>query len=149
MTIPLHFTKLSDCAITPTIAYGEALGFDLYAPNNDDDFPLTIPPGFRELIHCNIAIEFPPGIGGFIKDRSGNALKSGLHVIGGVIDSNYRGSVGAILVNLSRLSVVIEPCTRIAQLVLIPCISSKYHLEEKDSLAVTNRGSKGFGSSGE
>jgi dUTP pyrophosphatase len=143
----IKFKKLHPNAITPTKNPGDA-GYDLYSL---EDYVLK--PLERKVFHSQIAVEIPEGYYGRIADRSGNALKKGLHVMGGVIDSTYRGSIGAILINLQYGgppipydSVEIKKYDRIAQIIF-----EKYHefdFEEVEELNETKRGVGGFASSG-
>jgi dUTP pyrophosphatase len=92
----LLIKKLSDKAIIPTRVNPTDAGLDLYSC---EDYVLQ--PLERKLFKTNIAIQLPPGYYGRIADRSGNALKRGLHVMGGVLDESYRGDVGVILLNVN------------------------------------------------
>ncbi len=105
-----------------------------------------IEPGRRALIKTGISLALPPGVVGLIKDRSGLALKTGLHTLAGVIDSNYRGEVKVLLVNLGENSCLVEKGERIAQMILMPCL--KANLEKVSSLSATTRNKNGFGSTG-
>ena len=109
----------------------------------------TIAPGERMLIPTGIRIEIPAGFAGLVIPRSGLALKHGISIVNapGLIDSNYRGEIGVILINTdAHESFTIEQGDRIAQLVItaVPEVS----LEVVDSLEETVRGEAGFGSSG-
>ncbi|MCD6521778.1 dUTP diphosphatase [Candidatus Calescamantes bacterium] len=106
---------------------------------------ITIPPGERRLVPTGIKIAIPPGYAGIIKDRSGLALREGLHTLAGVIDSGYRGEVGVILLNSGKEEVKIKKGERIAQLLVIPCMVVKW---EEGDLEETARGEKGWGSTG-
>ena len=106
-------------------------------------------------VDTGVSIEIPNGYWGKILDRSGNALKKGLSVMGGVIDAPYRGDVGIILINLSTVwhegqmvgqpAIEIKKGDKIAQIVILPY----KHLDvvEVDELRDSSRGSKGYGSS--
>jgi len=112
------------------------------------DAPLVLEPGARSLIPTALRLEIPPGYEGQVRPRSGLALKRGLTVLNapGTIDADYRGEVGVILINLSREAQRIEPGERIAQLVFAPV--ARAVLVESDSLADSERGAGGFGSTG-
>jgi dUTP pyrophosphatase len=117
-------------------------GFDLPAAIDE---AVTLEAGERRLVPCGFAIAIPAGFEGQVRPRSGLALKKGLSIPNapGTIDSDYRGEVGVILINLSKEPVRIEPGERIAQLVVCPvavCV-----LEEADELDETARGAGGFG----
>jgi dUTP pyrophosphatase len=98
------------------------------------------------LVNAKLAIAIPAGFYGRIAPRSGLALKHGINVGAGIVDSDYRGSVGVILFNHSDDVFHISPGDRIAQLILesisIPSII------EVSSLDDTERSVQGFGSSG-
>lgn len=92
----IQIKKLGKDARIPTKNWGDA-GYDLYST---EDYILK--PLERKLLKTNIAISIPNGFFGRICDRSGNALKKGLHVMAGIIDSTYRGEVGVVLINLNH-----------------------------------------------
>ncbi len=119
-----------------------AAGMDLCAVI---DAPLRLEPGARALVPCGFAIAIPEGYEGQVRPRSGLAWKHGLSIPNapGTIDSDYRGEVRVIVVNLGSESVVIEPGQRIAQLVICPVIRAE--IEEVDALDDTPRGGGGFG----
>jgi dUTP pyrophosphatase len=121
-------------------------GMDLRA---DLAEPLVLGPGERTLVPTGLRLEIPPGYEGQVRPRSGLALKRGLTLLNapGTIDSDYRGDLGVILVNLSAEPQRIEPGDRIAQLLFAPV--TRVELVEVDSLAGTERGAGGFGSTGE
>jgi len=106
----------------------------------------TLLPGKRILVYTGVSIALPVGTWGSIRDRSGLALKQGLHTLGGVIDENYRGEIGVVLVNLGAHSVVLTKNDRIAQLIVVPYVVPR--IESVAVLPSTNRGAQGFGSSG-
>ena len=103
--------------------------------------------GKRKVFSTGISLELPYPFGMLLKDRSGMAVKVGIHVLAGVIDNGYRGEIKICLVNLSDKPRVFSAGQKIAQGVMhqVPCME----IEEVDQLSNTDRGSKGFGSSGE
>ena len=119
-----------------------AAGMDLCAAL---DAPLDLAPRQRALVPCGFALAIPPGYEGQVRPRSGLALKHGLSIPNapGTIDSDYRGEVCVILVNLGEADVRIEPGDRIAQLVVAPV--ARVELCETETLEPTERGSGGFG----
>lgn len=138
---PLKVKRLSDDALLPVRGSDRAAGFDLFAAEGK-----TIPPRSRALIKTDLAITVPKGTYGRIAPRSGLSLKKNLDVAGGVIDEDYTGNVGVILVNNGDDVFEVEQGTRIAQLV---CEKICYpDLEEVLVLNETERGEGGFGSSG-
>lgn len=120
-----------------------AAGMDLAAAAT-----VILAPGARALVPTGFAIEIPPGYEGQVRPRSGLAAKHGITVANapGTIDSDFRGEVQVILVNLSRESFTIERKERIAQLVIAPVVRAQ--VEVADALSSTARGENGFGSSG-
>lgn len=112
------------------------------------DAPVRLDSLDRTLIPTGLYIELPPGHEAQIRPRSGLAIKKGLSLANtpGTIDSDYRGEIKVILINLSRETQIIEPGERIAQMVI-----ARYEQigwEEVGELTETERGSGGFGSTG-
>lgn len=120
-------------------------GLDLRAAVAED---LVLPPGGRALVPTGLILEIPPGWEGQVRPRSGLALRHGIGVINapGTIDSDYRGEVGVILINLGDQPFRLQRGDRIAQLVLAPV--ERVEWEEADSLEDSQRGPGGFGSTG-
>ena len=129
----------------PAYATEGAAGMDLYAAIAE---PVTLSSLERRVIPCGFALALPPGHEAQIRARSGLALKQGLTVANGVgtIDADYRGEVGAILVNLSPDPVTITPGMRVAQMVIAKHEIAEW--QEVDELPQTARGAGGFGSTG-
>lgn len=137
--------KLRDNAKLPEYQTEHSAGLDLAACIDE---PMTIKPHERALIPTGIAIALPPGYEAQVRGRSGLALKHGIMPANGVgtIDADYRGEVGAILLNTSNTDFVVEPGMRVAQLVI-----AKYERivwRETDVLDETQRGEGGFSSTG-
>ena len=109
---------------------------------------VTLMPGERKLIPTGFRLAIPRGFEVQVRPRSGLALKRGLTVANapGTIDSDYRGQVGVILINLGRETFDINHGDRIAQIVLAPV--SRMEWVETDHLDETERGAGGFGSTG-
>jgi dUTP pyrophosphatase len=122
-----------------------AAGMDLRAFLAEN---ITIPPLGRAKIPTGLKIEIPEGFEGQVRPRSGLALKFGVTVLNspGTIDSDYRGDVDVILVNLSTEAFTVKDGDRIAQLVIAPVLRA--NLAETGDLSATGRGSGGFGSTG-
>lgn len=142
LTIPLM--RLDDSAIVPVYAHPGDSGLDLHSTIDG-----CLAPGERMLIPTGIALAIPEGFGGFVLPRSGLAIKHGITVVNapGLIDSNYRGEIKVILANMDPAeSFTINKGDRIAQLTIIATPSVA--LEVVDDLDETDRGAKGFGSSG-
>ena len=133
---------LNNLAKIPTKANPEDAGWDLYST-----IKTIIPAGGRLLINTGISIEIPNGYVGLIWPRSGLSIKNGADILAGVIDSCYRGEIKVCINNCDSLyDIKIEEGDRIAQILFqeIP----KFELIEAQELSETNRGNKGFGSSG-
>jgi dUTP pyrophosphatase len=109
----------------------------------------VLTPGERSAIPTGLAVAVPAGFELQVRPRSGLALKSGVTVANapGTIDSDYRGEVRVILVNLGTEPFVVRRGDRIAQLVLAPVARAKF--AETTELPATERGAGGFGSTGE
>ena len=109
---------------------------------------IELQPLDRVLIPTGLKMEIPEGYEVQIRPRSGLARKHGLTVLNtpGTIDSDYRGDIGVILINLSKESYFIQPGERIAQLILTPVVQAEF--EEVDVLEQTERGEGGFGHTG-
>ena len=143
----IKIKKLDPTAVLPTRNKIGDAGYDLYALEDGE-----IIAGERYLFKTGISVAIPEGFYGRIAPRSGLALKKGIDVLGGVVDSTYRGDVGVILINLNNVtypgfnSFNVKKGDRIAQLII-----EKYHdieWQEVDELDSSDRGAGGFGSSG-
>jgi dUTP pyrophosphatase len=122
-----------------------AAGMDLHAAIAQ---PLTIAPLARVRVPTGLAIALPPSFEGQVRPRSGLAARAGLTVLNapGTVDSDYRGEVIVLLVNLSDADATIVPLERIAQLVIAPV--ARAELVPTDELELTERGQGGYGSTG-
>ena len=122
-----------------------AAGMDLASAA---DGPISIEPGARVAVPTGIAFEIPSGFEGQVRPRSGLARSLGITILNapGTVDSDYRGEVTVLLVNLGEKVHIILPGDRVAQLVISPVISAE--LEETPELGSTERGSGGFGHTG-
>lgn len=143
-TIELPIKLLDASLEMPAYAYPGDAGLDLRSAES-----FTLEPFERRLVPCGIALAIPRGYAGFVVPRSGLASKHGISIVNapGLIDSDYRGEIKVVLVNLdpdSRFSV--QRGDRIAQLVIheVPSVN----LLPTDDLSETQRGAGGFGSSG-
>ena len=146
-TLPLRIRRTRPGPDLPLPRYESALaaGLDLRA---DLDAPLTLAPLERCAVPTGICLELPPGYEGQVRPRSGLALKHGLTCLNspGTIDADYRGEVKVILANVSNAPCTVQRGDRIAQLV----VAAVAHVEvvEVESLATSERGAGGFGSTG-
>ena len=118
---------------------------DLLAAVADE---VEIGPGERKLIPCGISLALPAGYEAQVRSRSGLALKHGVAVLNspGTIDCDYRGEIGAILLNTSDKPFVVARGDRIAQLVVAPY--TRIELEQSEQLPESTRGGGGFGHTG-
>jgi dUTP pyrophosphatase len=124
-----------------------AAGMDLRAAVSEDR-PLLILPGRRALVPTGLIMEIPAGFEGQVRPRSGLALKHGITCLNtpGTIDSDYRGEVKVLLVNLGEEDFSVTRGMRVAQIVFAPV--SQLKVVEQSLAEATTRGSGGFGSTG-
>ena len=110
--------------------------------------PRTLAPGARGAVPTGIAIALPAGFEAQIRPRSGLARKHGIGIVNapGTVDSDYRGEIEVLLVNLGDADFTVEPGMRIAQMVIAPVAQAAWR--ETDALDGTGRGAGGFGSTG-
>ena len=118
---------------------------DLRAHLEED---LIIPPLGRARVPTGLFLEVPPGYEAQVRPRSGLAARHGVTVLNspGTIDSDYRGEVEVILINLGEEAFRVKAGDRIAQMLLMPVYRPR--LVQRDELSETQRGSGGFGSTG-
>ena len=139
------FIKETTPGHAPTFATPGSAGADLRAAN---EMPVTIAPGDSHIIPCGFEMQLPMGFEAQIRPRSGLAVAHQVTILNspGTIDSDYRGQVGAVLINHSKVPFVVNKGDRIAQMVIneVPVVG--YMAVE--NLDLTARGSGGFGSTG-
>ena len=128
----------------PAYATAGSAGADLRARLDE---PLILPPLGRSAVPTGVRLEIPSGYEGQVRPRSGLAARHGVTIANapGTIDSDYRGEVKVILVNLSEEEYTISPGDRIAQLVIAPVTQVAFTEAE---LQGSRRGEGGFGSTG-
>lgn len=145
--ITLEIRKKEDCLDLPLPRYATegSSGMDLYADVRGD---LELKAGEIKLVSCGIYINLPAGYEAEIRPRSGLALKHGISLVNspGTIDSDYRGLVGLVMINLGSAPFTIKRGDRVAQMVIKQVI--KAELDERGSLNETARSSGGFGHTG-
>ena len=144
MNLKVKIKQLDTNLELPRYAYAGDAAMDLRA-----SIDVRLEPGQRACIPCGICIEVPKGFAALILPRSGLALKHGISVVNapGLIDSNYRGEIKAILLNTdNEHSFDISVGDRIAQLMIIEV--PKIEFEVVDELSESCRSGAGFGSSG-
>ena len=131
----------------PAYETSGAAGMDLRAAVATDA-PLTLEPGKRALVPTGFVFEIPHGFEAQIRPRSGLAFKNGITCLNtpGTIDSDYRGEVKVLLVNLGEEPFVIERGMRMAQMVIAPV--TQVAVREATQASETTRGAGGFGSTG-
>lgn len=142
----LKIKKLKSDAKIPKRATNGSAGMDLYACINQS---ITLAPQQLTVVPTGIAIELPDNTcAAFLYARSGLGVKHGICLSNGVgvIDSDYRGEICVGLCNVSDKPYVIEPCERVAQMVIAPVLTPD--VVEADELSDTSRGEGGFGSTG-
>lgn len=154
--VPVKFVKLNTLAVVPTRQKTGDAGYDLYSIQD-----IKIKPMSRALVSTGLSIEVPQGYYARIAPRSGLAVKNGIDVLAGVVDSSYRGEVKVVLMNLSidlasmmgltpnvagsNFDFTIRAGDRIAQLII-----EKYHAvdwQQVEELSSSDR-QGGFGSTG-
>lgn len=134
--------RLSPRAKMPVKKTSGAAGFDLTAPA-----PVYVPPMSSRTVGVKLAIQIPKGYCGKIEGRSGLAKTNQLAVLGGVIDSDYRGEIEVVLMNLGPYPLDLPENSRIAQLI-IQEIHEAAEMTEIIELDDTERNDNGFGSTG-
>jgi len=142
----IKIQKAAPSVIIPQYESEGAAGLDLRAFIDSD---ITIAPFKREKIPTGLFLEIPEGYEAQVRPRSGLAIKSGITVLNspGTIDSDYRGQLEVILINLGEQVVTIKNGDRIAQLVISPVVRAQ--ILEVQALSLSKRGSGGFGSTGD
>ena len=132
-------------AVVPEYKTAGAAGADIYALVSE---PVTIPAGKFAMVPTGLFFEIPEGYEVQVRPRSGLAAKNGVTVLNtpGTIDSDYRGEIKVILINLGDKDFVINSGDRIAQMVVAPVTQATFQIT--DSLSETERGTGGFGSTG-
>lgn len=134
---------LAEDAVAPAYATPGAAGLDIRSIDDVDLQPLE-----RKLVRTGLKMAIPEGFEGQIRPRSGLALKYGVSMVNtpGTIDSDFRGEIGVILINLSNNVVKLARGERIAQMVICPVARAR--VMTVDQLDDTSRGEGGFGSTG-
>ena len=143
--VTVKFHRHADDVILPDYATSGAAGMDIAAHL---DTAVTLAPFARAAIATGFSMQLPSGYEAQIRPRSGLALNHGVTVANapGTIDSDYRGEVAVILINLSQQDFTITPGMRIAQMVIAPVTHCCF--EDTLQLDMSDRGAGGFGSTG-
>ena len=144
--VPVRIKRLSPHAVLPRYQSPDAAGMDLHAAIEE---PLTIDAGEIARIPCGFAMSLPVGYEAQIRPRSGLACTHKLSIPNApaTIDRDYRGELQVALLNLGPTPFVVEPKVRIAQMIIAPV--ARGIVEEVDELDETERGTGGFGSTGQ
>ena len=144
--VKVQFVKIHPKAQLPFYATEGAAGMDLV---NVLDEPLILKPGERAKVSTGLIMILSPGYEGQVRPRSGLAAKHGITLTNcvGTVDSDYRGEICCLMINLGNEPYTIQPGERIAQLVISPVVQVHTELVEKIP-EETKRGSGGFGSTG-
>ncbi len=144
--VTVKFQRHAEDVVLPEYATSGAAGMDISA---HIDKAVTLVPFARAAIATGFSMQLPHGYEAQIRPRSGLALKHGVTVANspGTIDSDYRGEVAVILVNLSQQDFTITSGMRIAQMVVAPVTNC--HLESASHLDLSDRATNGFGSTGQ
>ena len=144
--VPISFSCSSPDLIPRYQSEGSS-GADLHADIPEQQ-PITIAPGRWKRIPTGLRLEIPPGYEAQVRPRSGLSFKHGVTILNapGTIDSDYRGEVQVILLNLGNESFHVERGTRIAQIIFAPVVQADFRL--KETLSRSERGQGGFGSTG-
>jgi len=145
ITVAIHRLPGTDDVPLPTYQTAHAAAMDLAAAVTDE---LLVGPGEIVVVPCGFSMAVPAGYEAQVRPRSGLALRHGIGMVNtpGTIDSDYRGEVSVLLVNLGSEPFVVEPLARIAQLVICPV--ARVDVELAAELTSTGRGDGGFGSTG-
>ena len=139
------FSVLKEGALLPEYQTAGSAGADLYAYLAE---PVTLNPMERKLIPTGLFVELPVGYELQVRPRSGLALKYGITVLNtpGTVDSDYRGELCVLLVNLGSEPFTVQNGDRIAQAVVAQAIQVSF--VQTDALSKTGRGADGYGSTG-
>jgi dUTP pyrophosphatase len=140
----IKFCLTNDSATMPRKAHETDAGFDVFSIEE-----VTLHSMQRTLVKTGVRVQLPVGYHAKICSRSGLALNHGVVVLNapGIIDNEYRGDIGVILINLGNETVTIKADSKIAQMIVERDYS--HHVVEVDALSDTVRGVGGFGSTGE
>jgi dUTP pyrophosphatase len=138
----INIKLINENAKIPHKSSEDDAGYDLYCSEE-----VSIKPMERRLVKTGVALSIPTGYYGHISDRSGMAFKKGAHCLGKIVDPSYRGEIGVIILNTDMYETIkIQKGDRMAQIIFKKYENVDFTVEE--SLDQTDRGSSGYGSSG-
>jgi dUTP pyrophosphatase len=144
--VEVSFKKLHPDAVAPNYAYGLDSGFDLFSVEEIGMLPFE-----RKLIPTGLSFDIPDGCEIQVRTKSGLAINQGLMVLNspGTVDKGYTGEIKVILMNMNNFAVTIKKGQKVGQAVLCPVFNgNKVKFAEKNELGLSDRGDKGFGSTG-
>lgn len=151
LTAVIPVVKTHEDSKLPAFSRDGDACMDCYADVDAVIPPFTVENGAgRALVPLGFKMELPHATEALVRPRSGMAFKDGITVLNtpGTIDENYRGEVGAILVNTTTKPFEVKRGDRVCQLAIRPCVITEVSWKEVAELGETNRGAGGFGSSG-
>ena len=142
--VKISFDKSEDFVRTiPVKMYLDSAGYDLFSSES-----IFISKWGRAMVNTGIRLSIPKGFYGEIKPRSGLAIRNGIIAFNGTIDSGYFGFVYIIILNLSDYDFNLKKGERIAQVIFKKCHSASFLVSDELNFGNSDRGVKGFGSSG-
>lgn len=143
--VPVQILSHGEKLALPEYATEGSAGMDLRAAITE---PVILAPGERKLVPTGLAMEIPVGYEAQIRPRSGLAIKHGITMANspGTIDSDYRGEVRVIMINLGQEAFTIQPGDRIAQIIFSPVTRAQWEVQTE--LGTTKRAEGGFGHTG-
>ena len=146
--VDIHQLPHAEGLALPAYQTAEAAGLDLLAAVPAET-PLILPSGKYAMVPTGLTIALPPGFEAQVRPRSGLAAKHGVTVLNspGTIDADYRGEINVLLINHGDAPFPIRRGERIAQMVIAPVVQAQLVVAEQ--LSATERGSGGFGSTGQ
>lgn len=143
-SVSLSVVRQHPQALLPKRATAGSAGLDLHCVLEEQ---VVVPPRSVQVFPTKLSVAIPSGYYGQIASRSGMAFKHQVYAFPGVIDADYRGEMAVQLINQSEKDYVVNPGDRIAQLLLLPCVTPL--IVETTTLDATERANQGFGSSGQ
>lgn len=143
MSLVLPIKRLDSELPMPAYAYPGDAAFDLYAREE-----VTLAPGERYGVPSGLQMEIPEGYVGLIWDKSGLSIRSGIKTLGGVVDSGFRGEILIGVINLGNEPYTFQKYDKVAQMIIQKKESVLIVEEQNVVLSASDRGEKGFGSSG-
>ena len=139
--VKLLVKKVNKDAFIPEYSFESDVGLDLISVEDVCFYPMEQKP-----VKTGLVLSIPKGHVGLIRDRAGIVTKMNVHTVAGTFDPGYRGEVSVMLVNFSEKEVEVEAGMKIAQLIVLPVVKVK--ISEVKTLDETERGIRGFGSTG-